>query len=281
LVTLHEGLVFNYAWYLDALNCKWGVLFTDEHKQKGIAVPYTTHLGISAASIPYFFRSASWIGHFQKNEKKTVLQNIQTMFKGTHFNFADFNCEGSALRYQQILPQSDFFDHYNTLCKRMIKKACKNAITLGNEWDKTYFLDLLTKNLSKKVKMWGGPAMHNFEKLVLSLQANNCFHFVEIKHNNLPAGGLIIMQTAKRHIYLKGICEESVKKDGGMYLAMNKAIERAMKANVVFDFGGSRVDSVAQFNHHFGADDCYYNELNWNKLPIWFNVLKQIKNKWR
>ncbi|MGY8927293.1 MAG: hypothetical protein ACKVJC_08360, partial [Flavobacteriales bacterium] len=75
---------------------------------------------------------------------------------------------------------------------------------------------------------------------------------------------------------LKGTVTEEVKKNGGMYLALNSAIETADSNNKVFDFGGSRISGVKKFNSNLGGEDISYYFLEENKAPLWHKVISKI-----
>jgi hypothetical protein len=163
----------------------------------------------------------------------------------------------------------------------MLAKAKKNAITFDNKFEKSFFLKLVVEELGKKVEMWNTTAVDKFSALIDALIQHNYFYFIEIKHNNKTAGGLIIMQLENRHVYLKGVCTPEVKKLGGMYAAMDKAISHAMEKNAIFDFGGSRIEGVARFNHNLGGENQFYTYTSWNEHPFWFKTLKKIRNTWK
>lgn len=280
LVLQNKGLIFNYSWYLDALTENWGVLYFDSNQKKGIAIPYTQKIGQKIVVPPFFFRASSWIGNVTDNDKKSVLNFIQEKFQGDSFVYEE-QASSSSLFYQAIQANKNHQADYHKLAKRMLKKANENNITFGNHFDKSYFIQLVQQEIGKKVAMWNTNAVDGFSKLIDSLIQHKCFYFIEILHNNVGVGGLIIMQTEGVYTYLKGVCTPEAKKMGGMYGAMDKAINFAMQNNAKFDFGGSRVDGVANFNRKLGGIDQFYSQIEWNKHPIWFNTLKKFRNKWK
>jgi len=280
LVSQNNALIFNYSWYLDAVSDNWGILFTDSKKTKGIAASFTEKLGQKIVAPPYFHRASSWVGNWSNQEKENALNFISTQFKGGDFAF-EKELETGKYYHQIIQPYAKQKEAYHTQAKRMLAKASKNEITCDNHFDKTYFLKLAVEELGKKVEMWNTVAVNKFSTLIEALIQNNCFQFIEIKHNNKTAGGLIIMQLENRHIYLKGVCTPEVKKLGGMYAAMDTAISHAMEKNAIFDFGGSRVEGVARFNHNLGGINQFYAYTSWNEYPFWFKTLKKIRNTWK
>ena len=281
LVTHNNAFIFDYSWYLDAVTDNWGVLFIDDNKSKGIAVSFTEKLGQKIVAPSYFHRASSWIGNWSNQEKQEALKFISSLFKGGNLAFEDTEINQENYYYQIIQPSTNYEEAYHTQAKRMLSKAHKSVITLDNQFDKSFFLKLVIQELGKKVEMWNTAAVDKFSSLIDALIQNNSFHFIEIKHNNKTAGGLIIMQLDNRHIYLKGVCIPEVKKLGGMYAAMDRAISYAMEKNAIFDFGGSRVEGVARFNNNLGGINQFYAYKSWNEYPFWFKTLKKIRNTWK
>ncbi|MNY52863.1 hypothetical protein D3C86_1885730 [compost metagenome] len=88
------------------------------------------------------------------------------------------------------------------------------------------------------------------------------------------------METDSTVLYLKGTTTEEAKKSGGMYKLIFTAIEYAHAGQKTLDFGGSNVESVRRFNLNFGAEDVVYSQLSWNNAPLWWKLVKKIRDKW-
>jgi hypothetical protein len=94
-------------------------------------------------------------------------------------------------------------------------------------------------------------------------------------------GGISLLQNNQKLLYLKGAFEDQAKKNGAMYGAMNHAIQVAHSMNLSFDFGGSRVPGVREFNLTLGGEDVSYDMLSWDNSPRWFKLIKRVKELWK
>ena len=78
--------------------------------------------------------------------------------------------------------------------------------------------------------------------------------------------------------YLLGDSNEDHKKKGVIYGLMDFGIQKAQSKGMLnFDFGGSNIESVADFYKKFGAVDIYYTRVHWDKRPLWFKIIQKIK----
>jgi hypothetical protein len=79
---------------------------------------------------------------------------------------------------------------------------------------------------------------------------------------------------------LKGTVSKDCKLAGGMYACLDYAINETVIDGKTFDFGGSGIDGVKQFNHNLGGKDVTYFRYTFNNGPIWFKLARKINNKW-
>ena len=80
-------------------------------------------------------------------------------------------------------------------------------------------------------------------------------------------------------LYVKGACPENLKLNGGMYLALNQAIEFASDHGLLFDFGGSNVEGVKRFNHNLGGIDTQYFFHQKDEGPAMFKFARKLKKR--
>jgi hypothetical protein len=106
-------------------------------------------------------------------------------------------------------------------------------------------------------------------------------HIVHVLKAGKSVGGLILLESNHRLLYLKGAFTEESKKEGAMYGAMQRAIDLAKEKGLLFDFGGSRVEGVRRFNVNLGGKDSFYSSIEWNNAPFWFNWLKKLQGIWK
>jgi hypothetical protein len=183
--------------------------------------------------------------------------------------------------HQILLTNNDVKQNYSGLTRRMLKKAEAQNIVYHQDLDINQFTRFLMKELSSKVQDINRKSIDLLTKLLQSLSAAKMLHYEGAVIGGEFVGGLLVVKTQGRHLYLKGTATTEAKKKGVFYALMNRAILRAQSENAIFDFGGSEIPGVAQFNRNFGAQDMKYCQLSWGKKPLIYTVIQGIKSLWK
>lgn len=270
--------VFCYKAYFESLAENWGALVLNDY-EAALVVPYKKKLFWTWVYTPQFYRASYWMGAWSEHKQQAALALLKSQFSFGSLNLGYTTGLENTFFHQEIEPSAYDEDNYNNLARRMIRKAESVSIQITKEWDETHFLTFLQAELGPKIDDFQGPSMHVFRDLLRSLQNAGIFHFEGAVVGGALVGGLISVQLPGRHLYLKGTANLEAKKSGAYYLLMHRAIKRAVAADAVFDFGGSRVEGVAQFNRNFGARDNEYNNYSWGSEPTPFKILKIILNR--
>ncbi len=77
-------------------------------------------------------------------------------------------------------------------------------------------------------------------------------------------------------LFFLGIANAHGKAEGAMYFMIDHIFKKYANTATIFDFGGSNVESIANFNKNFGAKDCVYLQVKKNSLPV---IVKWISGK--
>jgi hypothetical protein len=256
--------------YLDAVSEQWGILWSSEFHE-GIPVPFTLRMGVKCAVTPTFLRYVEWVGaHFDAQAVQKALQK--------HFQFGTLNIrqqflEGKA-KYYQELAQMDL----NQQAKRSLKKAA--AFKLNDSWEPEKLFCLIEQELGLKVPGIDTYSLPKLKQLVGQHEALKIYQ-LNLTDNGKWCGGIWYLKANDRMIYLKGTCEAEARNQGGMYRLISALFEKAVHEQKVLDLGGSNVENVRRFNRAFGAVDVNYSQLTWNKAPLWWNLLRALKQKVR
>ncbi len=267
-----DASVFSYAWFLDVVAENWCVI-VDDNYTKGLAIPFIKTVGIKMVYTPVFVRYLELLG--SEYNLKEVRQLIHE-----HFKYIDFSTKqnifgnDSQKLMHQIIPAG----HERKLgsqAKRSLKKAEKNKLRIKVTKDYTSILGIVNRELNGKFEGLNDKSLDLLSKLIAN--ANQLKRIIVFQIEN--DGGIICLKNKEQLIYLKGAVSESIKKNGGMYLALNESIEYTEKEGLYFDFGGSRMQGVRKFNHNLGGIDAFYYNFNSNNLPFWYTFLKILKRR--
>lgn len=275
LVRSKSSSFFSLAWYLDATADNWCVLVNEDYTA-GIALPYTKRAGIEILYTPIFVRYVEWIGG--GSIPVDVIHLIQKRFK-----IIELNCKQQLWRehYQEYIYQVVPSERkIGSQAKRSLKKANVEGLTAqeSNDYDKLYHL--VMNELNGKHDGLTDESMKRLRQLISNALDAGVLHTIEITAKKF-VGGIFCLEDNNKVLYLKGTVEEQAKKNGGMYLALDTAIQHSYETNKIFDFGGSRAPGVMKFNHNLGGEDVVYYVYKINNGPKWFSFLRAMKNKWR
>lgn len=262
---------FSYSWYLDALSENWCVI-TNEEYSKGIAIPFTSKLGVKLGYIPVFSRYTEWLG--------PVMGDVFTELMNSNFKGYELRCkqqlglENARLNVHQEIREGGE-RKLGSQAKRMLKKAEKKEYEIVESDDYQFALNLIGEELSGKFKGVDQNAVDRMRKLCNKALDQEALKVITIE----GVGAIICLVSNKKTLYLKGTATEEGKKNGAMYYLMNHAIEFSLENNSVFDFGGSNVGGVKQFNHNLGGKDVEYFGYSKDSSPFWYKLLRKLKHR--
>lgn len=266
---------FSFSWYLDAVAENWAVLI-DEDYSYGMALPYTKRAGLEILYTPIFVRYVEWFGSESK------LKEAQSLI-AKRFKIIQLNCSAELLKgncKEVVYQVADTNRKLGSQAKRSLKKAISEELTVLKSVDYNSVFDVISMELTGKHEGLTSKSIQNLEKLFQAGKEANVLNAYQVVRQS-SEGGIVCFEDEKRSLYLKGAVTENVKRNGGMYLALNSAIESALTKKVNFDFGGSKAAGVKKFNHNLGGKDAVYYAYNINNGPKWFSFLKTVRNKWK
>ena len=268
--------VFSLSSYLDAVAENW-CAFVDEKYSKGIAVPFTVRLGVKICYTPKFITYLEWFGA-QKSDFSEVTTCLKVHFPQGFFSILSASDSNSSDQFVcQVIPlKPDVV--YNSQANRMFSKFDKANLKLEYLQEEKTILEIIRKELPAKVASLDAKALDSLGVLLAELKKEGLLKTLAVTENGEIVGGLFLVDFNESVLYLKGAFTKESKKNGAMYGAMKFFIENTRNEQKIVDFGGSRVEGVKRFNLNLGGVDRMYSYYEWNHAPIWFNVLKSIKN---
>ncbi|MFT6922273.1 MAG: hypothetical protein ACJA1C_001275 [Crocinitomicaceae bacterium] len=262
--------LFAKAWYLDAVAEKWCVLVNDDYS-RGIALPYSKRAGVEVLYSPIFGRYSELIGEFKEDE----LAQIKERFKVIEFACRQELFHKTEERIYQAI--SDFDSHkLGSQAKRSLKKAEKNGFSVALTDDYSNVFSKVKEELNHKFTGITEKSLGALEQLFENAKQAEAIKVFNVAGNG-NLGGIVCFESKDQLLYVKGAVDSETKSNGGMYLALNTAIEYAKENNLKFDFGGSNVEGVKRFNYNLGGvDEVYFMHVQ-NNGPAWFKLAKRLK----
>lgn len=272
---------FSYAWYLDEVAENWCV-FVDENYTIGIAIPYTLRFGKRIAYTPIFLSYLEVLG-----TESIISDEFENQLL-SHFAIVEISVKTSIFEpfteefVTQILPV-EMEQKLTSQAKRMLKKAKSKELEMkvSHNFEEVY--RWVEQELKGKFTGMTEASLPRLKELFVQAKKRNQLITFEVWCEGQCEGGIVCLLKSDQLFYLKGVCSELTKKNGGMYLALQSAIDYAKEHQLLFDFGGSRVEGVRAFNKNLGGVDFFYYFYRIDKSPFWFkwlrNINARIKNR--
>lgn len=275
LVAQAGGMHFSASFFLDAMAKNWGV-FVDENYTKGFAVCFNRVMGIRVLYPPLFGRTVEFF-NLNPADFKTLPELLIPFFQtGFLQSGAELGLENKTLKNYQVYDPSKT---PNTLAKRMLKKATER----GYHIETCAFgpvLPFIRQELSAKVKELNPENLKRLETLLFSLEEQGrLLSYGIFNSENELCGGMFFALNDGKMGYILGAAGKSCRDEGGMYLCMEEAIRESLERSFQLDFGGSNIESIRRFYLALGGVDQTYFSYSWDKSPLWFRLLRNLKKK--
>jgi len=279
-----NGLIYACSFYLDTMSENWCALVLNDYE---IVMPLTWKIkyGIQYLYQPFFTAS---LGVFGKDITATTLSAFLTAipatFKywdiylnyGNYFQLTDFNL------YQRTnyilplnLPFETLYNNFRDNIKRNVKKANKlNCII-----NKNFPVDEVIK-LAIEHSIQYSPITKDdytrFKKLYQLFHSKKqaITYGVYTANNELLASAAFLFFKDRVYYILVGN-HPNGKTLGASHTLITAFIKDHSGQNIILDFEGSNIASLAFFYSSFGAQEEKYVGLKINLLPWWIKIFKR------
>ena len=259
-----------YSWALDA-TCEWCAVIKEDYSFI-FPIPFVKRFGVQRALQQAYSRQMDYIG--SSEDFLSAIELIKKEFAECELRLTDADPGIADQKFQFLDFNLDY--KYKSNAVRLIKRASK-LFTYETSGNYKPLLKLYSKNSFKKFHQPKSNLL-KLDNLMLRMIERKKGIVINAMHQGELVGSLFLIQDKSTMYYLIGDSNPNSKKDGVMFGLMNDAINLAKEKGLSrFDFGGSNVDSVAQFYKKFGAVDQFYTRITWNNLPFWFKILKRLK----
>ena len=280
--TADNGLIYPYSFYLDAMTKIWDALVLNDYEA---VMPLTWN---KKYGIYYLYQPAftACLGVFGKSlSPETVndfLKAIPGKFKywdiylnaGNFFKVADFDLYE---RMNYVLNLNETYDNilnaYRDNIKRNIKKSEQLQLKINKNIAVTEVIKLAKEQANAFSSMREADFI-KFEKLYQLLYADKkaITYGVYTREEKLIASAVFFF-SHKRAYYIMVGNSPIGKTFGASHTLINAFIKDHAGENLLLDFEGSDITSLAFFYNSFGAKEEKYSAIKLNRLPApvkWF-----------
>jgi hypothetical protein len=279
-----NGLVYAYSFYLDAMAKNWDALVLNDYEA---VMPLTWN---KKYSIYYLFQPpfTACLGMFGKSlTAETVnefLQAIPSKFKywdiyfnpGNLFKLPNFDLY-QRMNYVLNLsnPYEKLYAAYRENIQRNIKKSEQFQLSIN----KNIAIEDVTRLAKEQANSFAAVAADDFirfEKLFQLLYSKQkaTTYGVYTKDGRLIASAAFFF-SHKRTYYIMVGNHPNGKTLGASHALINAFIKDNAGEDIILDFEGSDIPSLAFFYSSFGAVEEKYSAVKLNKLPAPIKWLKK------
>lgn len=277
-----NGLIYGYSFYLDAMSKNWDALVLNDYEA---VMPLTWN---KKYSIHYLYQPpfTACLGVFGNQLSSGImnefLKAIPSKFSywdiyfnaGNFFNLDDFTLYE---RMNYVLPLNksyeNLYSNYRDNIKRNIKKSEKLNFTINKNIAVAEVI-ALAKEQARDFAALDNKDFKQFETLYRQLfqrEKANTYGVYTVEEQLIAAA--VFFFSHNRAYYIMVGNHPDGKTLGASHALINAFIKDHAGQNMVLDFEGSDIPSLAFFYSSFGAKEEKYSAIRLNRLPAplkWF-----------
>ena len=277
-----NGLIYGYSFYLDAMSKQWDGLVMGDYEAV-MPITFNSKYGISYLYQPSFAASLGVFGNgLSADIINSFLQSIPKKFRywdiylnhGNFFTLKDFNLYE---RKNYVLPlnadYAEIYSRYRDNIKRNIKKCVQlNAVAKKN----IPIEEVVTLSKKQTFSSYTETDFANFISLykILSGKGEACNYGIYSSNGKLMASAAFFFSNKRAYYILVGNDPDG-KTMGASHALIDAFIKDHAGNNLLLDFEGSDVPSLAFFYSSFGSVEEKYPGLRVNHLPFWARWMKK------
>jgi hypothetical protein len=279
-----NGMIYAYAFYLDTMARNWDALVLNDYEAV-MPLTWNRKYGVLYLYQPFFTASLGVFGnHLDDNIVNDFLKAIPPKFTyfDIYLNHANCFTLPNFTKYERtnfVLPLNEAYEKlYNKFrenTKRNIKKAEGIGCVVKKEIDIADII-ALAKDQSKNFSPVSPEDYERFKNLYfqLYLQQKAVTYGVYTADNLLAASCVFFFSNNRAYYILVGN-HPNGKTMGASHALINAFIKDYANQDLLLDFEGSDMPSLAFFYRSFGAREEKYFGLKMNRLPFWMKWFKQ------
>ena len=273
-----------YSWYLDAVADQWGAIVSKDY---GTIFPlaYKEKLGIKYFYQPFFTRCFGIFGSKLNTALLlNLLNDLSNKFKFWEINIEHIsqpeiiNAEITSLKFQLLDLKPSYLELYNAYSsklKRSLRSALSENNTIAPSKDFHQFKYEFKNHTSSKIKEFRNQDYERLQKVLENCHGNATTWFYTVQKGEAILASAFFVCTGKRFIYIEGYSSPAGRKSQSMHLLFNHFISEHAGKELLLDFGGSNIPSIAHFFHCFVAKDHSFYHFKMNALPSAVRWLKK------
>lgn len=278
-----NGLIYAQSVYLDAMATRWDALVANDYEWV-MPLVWRKKYGIYYLYQPAFTAALGVFGNsITANLVNDFLKVVPTKFKywdfylnyANHFELADFDLYE---RMNYVLDLNYSYDDIQRNYRDNIKRNIKKSVQLNCTVKKDISIDnviTLAKQQLNAISRLTDEDYNRFKNLYKQLLNHNMAMTYGIySSNNELIASAVFFKDEKRAYYILVGNHPNGKTIGASHALIDVFIKDHSGSNLLLDFEGSDIHSLAFFYSSFGAKEERYAGIRLNRLPWLIRLFK-------
>jgi hypothetical protein len=280
--------VKGYTWYLDIACKNWSALILNDYEAV-LPLPVKSKLKISYLLQPLFIRLMNIYSDRDISAERInkFLDAIPSSIKLVDINLnvsdvvqrADFVIKTKPVQLLDLkVPYETIALGYKENVIRNLRKAKKNDLVIVEHITVTQVIEMFKTNVGYKIKDIKEKNYKVLKTLMDKVIQQQCGFTAGVfnKDKKLVAAAFFML-SEKDVSFFNGSSTPLGKTSGAMFFLFDHVFKKYATQKDIFDFEGSSIKGIADFNKNFGAKDYVYLHIKKNSLPY---LLKKWSGKY-
>lgn len=279
--------IYALSWYLDIVAKNWNALVEDDYISV-FPIPIKNKFGIKYSLQPYWTQQ---LGLFStKNNTKHELQEFLNLIPNSIFFYQinlNFGLLVDKFKKLKVVNNNNFclelnqdfetiYSNFSKNLKRNLKQC--NNLNVSRDLNIFEIIELFKTEKGKLIKNLNEYSYNLLIEIAKSAKNNNQLElWGAFDGEKLCAGAMFVLYKNKAVLIFSGVSLIG-KTNNSMHYLISEFIKVHQKSNLVLDFEGSNIESLARFYRSFGAVNIPYSTIYKNNLPVPFKFLKMLKS---
>jgi hypothetical protein len=280
--TADLNLIYPYSWYLDKMAAKWDGLIWEDYKVV-MPLPFKSKFSVHYIYQPFL---TAQLGLFGNNINPQIITSFINAIP-RHFKLVEIslNSKNFPSKHAHLSTRNNYVldinGSYESICEKYNENTRRNIKKCTDAGCKAIGVPVenLIELAVSQMKAYEKEAENNvtrFRKLFDHLQHNNnaVTYGVETSEGKLIAAAAFFIFHKRAYYILVGNHPES-KATGASHFLIDSFIKEHAGKEIILDFEGSDIKSLAFFYAGFGAVNEKYPFLKINRLPFYMKWFKK------
>jgi Acetyltransferase (GNAT) domain len=277
-----NGLIYAYSYYLDNMTKHWDALVLNDYEAV-MPLTWNKKYGIRYLYQPFLTAQLGVFGErVTERQCGDFIQAIPSKFRYIDISLNSGQISGIPTGYcihrlNHILdlskPYEDLYKKYRENIQRNIKKAEQAGCKREKGFDAEKVIDMAVQQMKSHSKE-SSDNVNRFRKLYQLLDSKKkAITYGVSLQNELLASAIFFFSHNRAYYILVGNHPDG-KTIGASHMLIDSFIKDYAGKDMLLDFEGSDIPSLALFYRSFGADEIAYPQLRLNRLPFYLKWMK-------